>query len=58
MITSAGSNIQSIWTEERDGRVYQVFVVLTAKDKTHLAAIIRKISAVSGVVEVFRNINE
>lgn len=58
VITSAGSNIQSIWTEERDGRVYQVFVVLTAKDKTHLAAIIRKISAVSGVVEVFRNINE
>ncbi|QLB13554.1 guanosine-3',5'-bis(diphosphate) 3'-pyrophosphohydrolase [Bisgaardia hudsonensis] len=56
-ISSLGSNIHSIWTEEQDGRLYQVVVLLTAKDTQHLANIIRKIKTISGFVSVTRNIN-
>lgn len=57
-IAAANSNVQSIWTEEQEGRLYQISVTLTAKDTKHLAAIIRKIQTVSGVIVVERNINE
>lgn len=53
-IVSANSNISSIWTDERDGRIYQVFILLTAKDRYHLDLIMRKVSAVPGVVNVIR----
>uniref|UniRef100_A0A8R2HC04 ACT domain-containing protein n=1 Tax=Acyrthosiphon pisum TaxID=7029 RepID=A0A8R2HC04_ACYPI len=42
-INTAGSNIQSLNTEERDGRVYSAFIRLTANDRVHLANIMRKI---------------
>ncbi len=57
-IAAANSNVQSIWTEEQEGRLYQISVTLTAKDTKHLASIIRKIQTVSGVITVERNINE
>ena len=41
-ISSMDSNIQSIWTEEQEGRLYQIIVLLTVKDIKHLANIIRK----------------
>ncbi|QDJ13817.1 bifunctional GTP diphosphokinase/guanosine-3',5'-bis(diphosphate) 3'-diphosphatase [Mergibacter septicus] len=58
VITSAESNIRSIWTDEREGRIYQVFILLTVRDCEHLATIMRKIKAIQGVLEVVRNINE
>ncbi|PJG84712.1 bifunctional GTP diphosphokinase/guanosine-3',5'-bis pyrophosphate 3'-pyrophosphohydrolase [Conservatibacter flavescens] len=57
-IAAAGSNIHGISTEERDGRLYQVTVLLTAQDRTHLANIIRKIRVVPGVTNIERNNNE
>lgn len=57
-ITEAGSNIHSISTEERDGRLYQVTMIITTQDRKHLANIIRKIRVVAGVVNIERNKNE
>lgn len=31
VISSLDSNIHSIWTEEQDGRLYQIVVLLTTK---------------------------
>lgn len=57
-IAASHSNIHSIWTEESEGRLYQVTVILTAQNTKHLAAVMRKIQTVSGVINVKRNINE
>lgn len=56
-IVAADSNIHSIWTEEREGRLYQVIITLTVQNTKHLANIIRKIQTVPGVVTVQRNTN-
>jgi len=45
-INTAGSNIQSLNTEEKDGRVYSAFIRLTARDRVHLANIMRKIRVI------------
>ncbi|VEA30016.1 guanosine-3',5'-bis(diphosphate) 3'-pyrophosphohydrolase [Salmonella enterica subsp. enterica] len=42
-INTTTSNIQSLNTEEKDGRVYSTFIRLTARDRVHLANIMRKI---------------
>ncbi|EIJ71072.1 bifunctional GTP diphosphokinase/guanosine-3',5'-bis pyrophosphate 3'-pyrophosphohydrolase [Pasteurella bettyae] len=57
-ISSAKSNIYSIWTENGEEHEYLVTLTLTAKDTKHLAYIIRKIQSLSGVQSVQRNINE
>ncbi|MGD9426460.1 bifunctional GTP diphosphokinase/guanosine-3',5'-bis pyrophosphate 3'-pyrophosphohydrolase [Pantoea sp. NSTU24] len=56
-INTAGSNIQSLSTEERDGRVYSAFIRLTARDRVHLANIMRKIRVMPDVIKVHRNRN-
>lgn len=56
-ISSLGSNIHSIWTEEQDGRLYQIVVLLTATDTQHLANIMRKIKTLPGLVSIVRNTN-
>ncbi len=56
-ITGAHSNIHNIWTEERESRVYQISITLTARNTKHLANIIRKIQTVTGVIDVERNTN-
>jgi GTP diphosphokinase / guanosine-3',5'-bis(diphosphate) 3'-diphosphatase len=56
-INTAGSNIQSLNTEERDGRVYSAFIRLTANDRVHLANIMRKIRVMPDVIKVHRNRN-
>ena len=56
-INTAGSNIQSLNTEERDGRVYSAFIRLTARDRVHLANIMRKIRVMPDVIKVHRNRN-
>lgn len=57
VISSLDSNIHSIWTEEQDGRLYQIVVLLTTKDTQHLANIIRKIKTIPGFVSIERNTN-
>lgn len=56
-INTAGSNIQSLNTEEKDGRVYSAFIRLTAHDRVHLANIMRKIRVMPDVIKVHRNRN-
>ncbi|WP_038909862.1 bifunctional GTP diphosphokinase/guanosine-3',5'-bis pyrophosphate 3'-pyrophosphohydrolase [Dickeya dadantii] len=56
-ISSSNSNIQSINTEERDGRVYSAFIRLTTRDRIHLANIMRKIRVMPDVIKVNRNRN-
>ncbi|WAL56372.1 bifunctional GTP diphosphokinase/guanosine-3',5'-bis pyrophosphate 3'-pyrophosphohydrolase [Avibacterium paragallinarum] len=56
-ISAMDSNIHSIWTEEQDGRLYQIVVLLTAKDTHHLGRIMRKIKTIPGFVSIERNIN-
>ena len=54
VIAATGANIHSISTEERDARVYQVRLLITAKHRVHLADIMRKIRVMPDVVRVNR----
>ena len=56
-INTTTSNIQSLNTEEKDGRVYSAFIRLTARDRVHLANIMRKIRVMPDVIKVTRNRN-
>ncbi|GKX52400.1 bifunctional GTP diphosphokinase/guanosine-3',5'-bis pyrophosphate 3'-pyrophosphohydrolase [Budvicia aquatica] len=56
-INSAKSNIQSLNTEEKDGRVYVAFIRLTTLNRVHLANIMRKIRIMPDVIKVTRNRN-
>ncbi|WP_032093699.1 MULTISPECIES: bifunctional GTP diphosphokinase/guanosine-3',5'-bis pyrophosphate 3'-pyrophosphohydrolase [Pasteurellaceae] len=56
-ISALNSNIHSIWTEEQDGRLYQIVVLLTTKNTHHLASIIRRIKTIPGFVSIARNTN-
>lgn len=56
-INATNSNIQSLNTEEKDGRVYSVFIRLTTHDRIHLANIMRKIRTMPDVIRVNRNRN-
>ncbi|MBI6547684.1 bifunctional GTP diphosphokinase/guanosine-3',5'-bis pyrophosphate 3'-pyrophosphohydrolase [Xenorhabdus lircayensis] len=56
-INDANSSIQSMNTEEKDGRVYCAFIRLTTKDRIQLANIMRKIRVMPDVMRVSRNRN-
>lgn len=56
-IAATGSNIQGLSTEERDGRLYTIFVRLSTKDRIHLANIMRRIRVMPNVVKVSRQKN-
>lgn len=56
-INTCHSNIQSLNTEERDGRVYSAFIRLTVRDRIHLADIMRKLRVMPDVIKVHRNRN-
>lgn len=56
-INATASNIQSMNTEEKDGRVYSVYIRLTTRDRVHLANIMRKIRIMPDVIKVTRNRN-
>ena len=57
VISKTGSNIHGLSTEERDGRLYTVTVLLTTKDRVHLAGIMRKIKAMPQTLKVRRRRN-
>ncbi len=54
VISKTGSNIHGLSTEERDGRLYTVTVLLTTKDRIHLAGIMRKIRTMPNALKVRR----
>ncbi|MCG6276059.1 bifunctional GTP diphosphokinase/guanosine-3',5'-bis pyrophosphate 3'-pyrophosphohydrolase [Vibrio vulnificus] len=57
VISKTGSNIHGLSTEERDGRVYTVTVLLTTKDRVHLAGIMKKIRVMPSCSRVRRRKN-
>ncbi|WP_100753494.1 bifunctional GTP diphosphokinase/guanosine-3',5'-bis pyrophosphate 3'-pyrophosphohydrolase [Vibrio salilacus] len=57
VISNTGSNIHGLSTEERDGRLYTVTVLLTTKNRVHLAGIMRKIKAMPQTLKVRRRKN-
>ena len=56
-IAATGANIHSIATEEKDGRVYVVSLLITTKSRIHLANIMRKIRVIPNVLKVYRQRN-
>jgi guanosine-3',5'-bis(diphosphate) 3'-pyrophosphohydrolase len=54
VISHTGSNIHGISTEERDGRLYTIKVLLTTKDRIHLAGIMKKIRVMPHALKVQR----
>ncbi|MBE4592333.1 bifunctional GTP diphosphokinase/guanosine-3',5'-bis(diphosphate) 3'-diphosphatase [Vibrio navarrensis] len=57
VISKTGSNIHGLSTEERDGRLYTVTVLLTTKDRIHLAGIMKKIRVMPSCSRVRRRKN-
>jgi guanosine-3',5'-bis(diphosphate) 3'-pyrophosphohydrolase len=57
VVSRTGSNIHGLSTEERDGRLYTVTVLLTTKDRVHLAGIMRKIKSMPHTLKVRRRKN-
>lgn len=56
-INDANSSIQSMNTEEKDGRVYCAFIRLSIKNRIQLANVMRKIRIMPDVLRVSRNRN-
>lgn len=54
VIAATGANIHNIATEEKDGRIYLVELLITTKSRVHLANIMRKIRVTPNVLKVFR----
>ncbi|WP_295900030.1 bifunctional GTP diphosphokinase/guanosine-3',5'-bis pyrophosphate 3'-pyrophosphohydrolase [uncultured Vibrio sp.] len=57
VISKTGSNIHGISTEERDGRLYTITMLLTTKDRVHLAGIMKKIRVMPHALRVRRKRN-
>ncbi|MCL1143533.1 bifunctional GTP diphosphokinase/guanosine-3',5'-bis pyrophosphate 3'-pyrophosphohydrolase [Shewanella gaetbuli] len=55
IIASAGSNIHNLSTEERDGRVFQINLRISVKDRVHLANVMRRIRVLPEVLRTSRN---
>ena len=53
-ITSTDANIEKIGMDERDGRISVVQLVLSVHDRVHLARVIKKLRALSGVIRITR----
>ncbi|MBE2895248.1 bifunctional GTP diphosphokinase/guanosine-3',5'-bis pyrophosphate 3'-pyrophosphohydrolase [Spirabiliibacterium falconis] len=57
-IASTGCNIKSIATEEKEGRVYFITLLIAVQNVDKLNQVIKKLLNVTGVIEIARNINE
>lgn len=53
-ISAAGASIQNLNTEERDSRLYSIYVQLTTHNRVHLANVMRRIRKVPEVVRIAR----
>lgn len=56
-INATASNIQSMQTEEKDGRLYSAVIRLSTHNRVQLANIMRKLRVMSNVYKVYRNRN-
>lgn len=54
-ISEADSNIENINAEEYDGRYFTAKLTITARDRVHLARVLRKIRSAKNVIRVVRN---
>ena len=54
LISQAGSNIDNITTEEKDGYYIYFLMVIGVTDRLHLARILRKIRALKSVIRIGR----
>lgn len=50
----AGSQIDSINSEIKEGKVYIINLTVTVRDRLHLAGIIRRIKTIPNVIKIFR----
>jgi guanosine-3',5'-bis(diphosphate) 3'-pyrophosphohydrolase len=57
VIASTGANIHNIVTEEKEGRVYAIDLMITTHSRVHLAGIMRKIKAMPEVLKIARSRN-
>lgn len=57
VIAATGANIHGISTEEKDGRIYVVTLLITTRSRLHLANIMRKIRVMPDVMRVSRQKN-
>lgn len=55
IIAAEGSNIHSLSTEERDGRVYMLNLRISVHDRVHLANVMRRIRVLPEVLRTSRN---
>ncbi|SEI49193.1 guanosine-3',5'-bis(diphosphate) 3'-pyrophosphohydrolase [Azotobacter beijerinckii] len=53
-VNAADGNIEKIGMDERDGRTSVVQLVISVKDRIHLARVIRKLRALKGVIRITR----
>ncbi|RCU51011.1 MULTISPECIES: bifunctional GTP diphosphokinase/guanosine-3',5'-bis pyrophosphate 3'-pyrophosphohydrolase [Corallincola] len=57
LIANTDANIHSLSTEEKDGRIYLIHLVLTIRDRVHLAGVMRRIRVMPDVLKISRNRN-
>lgn len=55
-ISELGSNIDDIRSEERDGQSSSLYLILSVRDRQHLAAIMRRLRAISEVMHITRDL--
>jgi guanosine-3',5'-bis(diphosphate) 3'-pyrophosphohydrolase len=53
-VNAADGNIEKISMDERDGRISVVQLVVSVHDRVHLARVIRKLRALTGVIRITR----
>ncbi|WAJ70130.1 bifunctional GTP diphosphokinase/guanosine-3',5'-bis pyrophosphate 3'-pyrophosphohydrolase [Catenovulum adriaticum] len=53
-ISQLGSNIQSLYSEEKDSYLYTVDLILTVHDRVHLAQIMKKVRHIDEVQRIIR----
>ena len=56
-VASTGANIHNIVTDEKDARVYNVKLLITAKNRKHVAEVMRKIRTLQDVLKISRSYN-
>ncbi|WP_143871085.1 bifunctional GTP diphosphokinase/guanosine-3',5'-bis pyrophosphate 3'-pyrophosphohydrolase [Catenovulum sediminis] len=54
-IAKMGSNIQSLYSEEKDSYLYRVDLILTVNDRIHLAQIMKKVRHIEEVQRIVRH---
>ncbi|GIC77377.1 bifunctional GTP diphosphokinase/guanosine-3',5'-bis pyrophosphate 3'-pyrophosphohydrolase [Moritella sp. F3] len=56
-VAATGANIHNIVTDEKDARVYNVDILITAKNRKHVADVMKKIRTLQDVLKISRSYN-